>query len=53
VFPLILSGPEVDELNRLMATGRKDFLWRSVLHRGGMSLLLKVLLWEVSTWWRG
>ncbi len=27
-----------------MATGRKDFLWRSVVHHGGKSLLLKVLL---------
>ena len=52
MFPLTLSRLEVDGLN-LMATGRKDFLWCSVLHRGGMSLLLKVLLWVVSTWWRG
>ena len=36
-----------------MAWGRKDFLRRSVLHRGGMSLLLKVLLCEFSTWLRG
>ena len=29
-FPPTLSRPEVDELNSLMATGRMDFLWRSV-----------------------
>ena len=46
MFPLTLSRPEVDELNSLMETGRKDVLWRSVLHRGGMSLMLKVLLVE-------
>ncbi|KAK0141320.1 Serine/threonine-protein phosphatase with EF-hands 2 [Merluccius polli] len=30
-----------EELYGLMATGRKDFLWRSVVHLGGLSLQLK------------
>lgn len=45
--------PEVALLKSLMATRRKDFLWRSGLHRWGMSLLLKVLWHDISTQWRG
>ena len=36
-----------------MATGRDDFLWRSVVQFGGLSLALKVLLFLASTSWRG
>ncbi len=48
-----LSLPDVDELWSLMATWRKDFLWHSVVHCGGNSLLLKVLLFLFSTSCRG
>ena len=34
VSPLSLPRLEVDALYSLMDTGRKDFLWRSVLHQG-------------------
>lgn len=32
-----------------MATGRNDFLWRSVVHLGAISLSLKVLLCLTNT----
>lgn len=50
---LSISLHEVDELQRLIATGRLGFPWCSVVHHGGNSLLLKVLLRVISTSWRG
>ncbi len=51
---LRLEPPQLStEMYSLMATGRKDFLWRSVVHCGGNSLLLKVLLCVTSTSCRG
>lgn len=44
MFSLSLSHTEGEELKRLIATGKKNLLWRSVLHLDGNSLLLKVLL---------
>lgn len=37
-----------EELYSLIATGMKDFLWRSVLHFGAISLLLRVLRWSIT-----
>jgi len=37
----------------LMATGRKDLLWRSVVHPGNLSLRLKVLWYDSSVACRG
>ena len=39
------SDTQSGELNSLMATVRNGFLWRSVVHLGGISLVLNVLLW--------
>ena len=50
---LRVSDTQSEELNSLMATGRNDFLWRSVVHRGGISLALNVLLWLTTTSWSG
>ena len=36
-----------------MTAGRKDFLWRSVVHLGGISLALNVLLFLTTTSWSG
>ena len=37
------------ELNNWMATGRNDFLWRSVLDLVGISRVLNVILWLTAT----
>ncbi len=41
------------ELYSLMATGRKDLLWCSVVHLGGLSLLLKVIWYDSIVTCRG
>ena len=42
-----------EELWGPIASGRNDFLWRSVVHFSGNSLLLKVLLCLTSMLWSG
>lgn len=54
-YPMLLlsiSQHEVDELQSLIATGRKDFLWRTV-RRGGNSWLLTLILCMSSALFRG
>ena len=48
---LRVSDTRSKELNSLMATGRNDFLWRSVVHLTGIRLELNVLLWLTTTSW--
>lgn len=46
------SAPHAPAVHFCCPPGRKDFLWHSVLYRGGNSLLLKVLLCVTSAlWW--
>ena len=42
-----------EELYSLMVIGRKDLLWCSVVHLGGLSLRLKVLWYDFSVVCRG
>ena len=44
---LSFSLPEADELCNLITTGRKDFLWRYIMHRGRISLGATSTFWSV------